>query len=195
MVRCSLSILAAPRRVSRLVINLAAFQLGWFSCVIGAANGYPLLGLIVVVGVVAVHLGLATQPRRELALIALAGMLGAVFDSTLVRTGWLMYADGMIWDGTAPYWIVAMWLSFATTLNVSLRWLRGRAWAALLFGAVGGPISYLAGARLGALEFVRPGEALSALAVGWALVTPCLVLLSRRLDGVRVPSDLVRQHG
>jgi hypothetical protein len=180
--------------VSRTLINLAAFQAGWFSCVLGAANGYPLIGPLVVFVVVAIHLAMAAQPERELMLILLAGMLGAMLDSALVRTGWLTYPNGVIWAGTAPYWIIAMWLSFATTLNVSLRWLRGRSWAALTFGAVGGPISYLAGARLGGLEFVKQGVALAALAVGWALVTPLLVVLSQRLDGVQARSYAVHRH-
>ena len=180
--------------MSRIVINLAAFQAGWFSCVLGAANGYPLLGPVVVLVVVAVHLVLAAQPRRELVLIVVAAVLGVTFDSALVRSGWLTYANGIFWAGTAPYWIVAMWLSFATTLNISLRWLRGRAWAALIFGAVGGPISYLAGARLGALEFINQGAALTALGVGWALVTPVLVALSERFDGVQEQADAIHQH-
>ena len=175
--------------MTRLVINLVAFQVGWFGSVLGAANGYPLAGLVVVAAVVALHLGLSAEPRRELALIAVAGMLGAIFDSAMARTGWLIYANGMIWDGIAPYWIIAMWMSFATTLNVSLRWLRGRIWAALVFGLIGGPISYLAGEQLGALQLVHTAAAVIALAVGWALVTPLLILLSQRLDGVQAPQQ------
>jgi len=180
--------------VSRTLINLVAFQAGWFGCVLGAGSGYPLIGLLVVLVVIAIHLAMAARPERELMLIVLAGMLGAMLDSALLRTGWLAYPNGMIWAGTAPYWIVAMWLSFATTLNVSLRWLRGRPWAALTLGAVGGPISYLAGARLGALEFAKQGAALAVLAVGWALVTPLLVLLSQRFDGVQSRPGPVRRH-
>lgn len=180
--------------MSRLLVNIAAFQVGWLCCVLGAAGGYPLAGPLVVGFVVATHLALAARPMRELSLIVLAGMLGAAFDTVLVRTGWVEYANGAIWPGTAPYWIVAMWLSFATTLNVSLRWLRGRVWAALTFGALGGPAAYLAGASLGALELAEQGTALAALSVGWALVTPCLVWLAQALDGTRIPQVGLHQH-
>jgi hypothetical protein len=176
------------------VTNVVAFQAAWLSCVLGAANGYPLLGPAVVLVVVAAHLFLAAAPGRELTLIVLAGMLGALLDTALLRTGWLAYANGMIWAGTAPYWIVAMWLAFATTLNVSLRWLRGRMWAAVMFGAIGGPIAYLAGSRLGALDIVGHGAALAALCVGWALVTPLLIGLSRRFDGMRAQPTAVSRH-
>jgi len=194
MVRCALSLLAARRRVSRIVLNITAFQVGWLSCVLGAAKGYPLIGPAVVCGVVALHLTVAARPRSELLLIVLAALLGAVFDTALVRTGWLSYPNGMLLSGTAPYWIVAMWSLFATTLNVSLRWLRARAWAAVTLGAVGGPLSYWVGERLGGLEFVNRGAALAALAVGWASVTPLLIRLAARLDGVQARPDLAHRH-
>jgi hypothetical protein len=180
--------------MNRALINLGAFQAGWFSCVLGAANGYPLLGPYVVLIVVALHLAVATRPGPELLLIAVAGLLGVLFDSALLRTGWLTYSSGVLWATVAPYWIVAMWLAFATTLNVSLRWLRGRTWTALVFGAIGGPLSYLAGARLGGLEFIRPAAALPALAVGWAVVTPLLVWLAAKFDGIHPVADATPHH-
>jgi len=181
--------------MNRVIVNLVAFQVGWFACVLGAANGYPLLGPLMVFAVVMLHIGLAARPRRELALIAFAGVLGALFDSAIVRTGWIAYANGTIWVGIAPYWIIAMWLSFATTLNVSLRWLRNQLWIGVGLGAIGGPVSYLAGEQLGALQLIQTSAALAALAVGWALFIPGLILLSERLDGVQAPSTGVPQHG
>jgi hypothetical protein len=77
--------------------------------------------------------------------------------------------------------MVALWALFATTLNESLRMLQTRPWIAALFGAVGGPLAYYAGAGLGALHFVDPGAMLGALTVGWALATPLLLSLARRL--------------
>jgi hypothetical protein len=180
--------------MNRLAINLLAFQIGWFSCVLGAANGYPLLGPLTCVAVVIVHIWLTTRPLSELALIALTGLLGVVFDSLLLRSGWLSYANGTIWAGIAPHWIIAMWLSFATTLNVSLRWLRGRIGVALAVGAVGGPVSYLAGEQLGALAFVATSEAIAALAIGWGAVLPLLIWLSEQLDVAPASSAKVPQH-
>jgi hypothetical protein len=72
---------------------------------------------------------------------------------------------------------------FATTLNVSLRWLRGRPLLGALLGAVGGPLAYLAGAKLGGIELLEPALALSALAAGWALLLPLLQRLATELDG------------
>jgi hypothetical protein len=180
--------------MSRTLLNIAAFQLSWFGCVLGAVKGYPLLGPAIVSIVVVLHLSLAHRPGRELVLILLAGALGALFDSALVSSGWIVYPNGTIWAGTAPYWIVALWLAFATTLNLSMRWLRGSPWVAALFGAIGGPLSYAAGARLGGLQFVNEAAALGALAIGWAVITPLLVELSRRLDGVQPEPTALHRH-
>ena len=103
-----------------LVINFVAFQLGWFACVIGAANGLPWGGSLVVLAVVALHLARVRRPLPELRLVGLAMALGLVVDSLLLATGWLSYPSGNWLPGMAPYWIVAMWALFATTLNVSV---------------------------------------------------------------------------
>jgi hypothetical protein len=63
-----------------------------------------------------------------------------------------------------------------------MRWLHARlSWAALL-GAIGGPLSYTAAARLGAIGLQKPARALVALAIGWAAITPLLLMLARRWD-------------
>ena len=55
---------------------------------------------------------------------SIGGAIGAAFDSVLAATGLLVYSSGVLFAGTAPYWIVAMWALFATTLNVSMGWMR-----------------------------------------------------------------------
>ena len=166
-----------------LIINFVAFQIGWFACVLGAANEMPLLGPIVVAGVVAIHLSLAPDARLEIGLIMSAALIGIVFDSLLVYAGLLRYPAGTVIAGTAPYWIVALWVLFATTLNVSLRWLRGNILLAGVLGAIAGPLSFLAGSRLGAVEFVQPVVVVAVLAAGWAIFVPLLMELSERFDG------------
>jgi hypothetical protein len=170
-----------------MLLNFIAFQAGWFACVLGAAHGWPWSGTAAALAVVGLHAGRAARPRAELALAALAMAGGAVWDSGLALSGWLQYASAPAaspWTHLAPPWIVAMWALFATTLNVTLRWLRGRWLLAALLGAVAGPLSYLAGVRLGAARLVEPALALGALAVEWSLMLPALVALAPRLDGI-----------
>jgi len=167
-----------------LIINFVAFQVGWFACVLGAANGAPLLGPIVVAAVVVLHLSKSFRPGREALLIGLAGLLGAFWDSALVAAGWIAYPSGAVAANLAPYWIVAMWMLFATTLNVSLRWLRSRFTLAAALGAVAGPLAFYGGAKLGGVTFLDPWAGLVALGIGWAVMMPLLSALSTQLDGM-----------
>jgi hypothetical protein len=167
-----------------MLINFAAFQLGWFACVLGAANDRPWAGTLVVLAVIAIHLLIARRPSLELRLVLSAMVVGLVADSLLLASAWVSYPSGSLLPGLAPYWIIAMWALFATTLNVSMRWLRNGLPLAMLLGAVGGPLSYLAGAKLGAMQLVQPALALSALALIWAFALPLLTLLAGRMDGV-----------
>ena len=149
----------------------------------GGAAGRPWLGVAMVALVVTLHLRWATRPLIELSLLLSVGAIGAVWDGLLAGLGWLVYPSGHIIQWVAPGWIIAMWVGLAMTLNVSLRWLRGRYTAAFFFGLIGGPLAFLAGARLGGVVFPDPVIALSALAAGWSVITPSLVWLASRLDG------------
>jgi len=166
-----------------IVVNFVAFQVGWFACVLGGAYHLPWLGTILVSVIIAVHVSRASRPRAELSLVLLAISIGSVWDSYLVWQGWLEYPSGTLIADTAPHWILAMWGVFATTLNVSLRWLKQRWLIAIVSGAIAGPLAYYAGARLGGVVFTDETTALIALGLGWAVLMPLLMALSQRLDG------------
>lgn len=170
-----------------MLINFAAFQVGWFSSVIGAAQQMPWLGPLALVVVLAIHLRQARRPHTELALIIACGIVGVFFDSLLVIFGWVTYPSGQFSDLVAPYWIVTMWMLFGTTLNLSMRWLKGRSLLAAVFGAVGGPASYIAGQKLGGIVLVDYASAVIALAIGWAVFMPLLLAVAQRFDGISEP--------
>lgn len=167
-----------------VLINFLAFQVGWFSSVLGAARDLPWLGPVVLLGVIAIHLRRARRPDLEIGLILACGIIGTWFDSLLVMTGWVTYPAGQFNAMMAPYWIIGMWMMFATTLNQSMGWLKGRAVLAAVLGGIAGPASYLAGQKLGGIQFQEPVYAMAALAIGWAVLMPIVVELAERLDGV-----------
>ena len=167
-----------------ILVNAIAFQIGWFACVLGGANQMPWLGTLVAAIIVTWHLNRAQWPDRELVLLVAVGLLGAQWDSLLVAAGWLAYPSGTLLTNTAPHWIVAIWVLFAATLNVSLRWLRGRQVLASLLGALAGPLSYYSGAKLGGVVIVEPLFAFVALTIGWAAFMPLLLKLSMYFDGI-----------
>jgi hypothetical protein len=167
-----------------LLLNLVIFDIAWFSSVVGGAREMPWLGPLAVLVALMIHFRAARNLTEEVMLILSCAIIGAVFDSFLVASGWVTYKAGLFSDHLAPYWIITMWMLFATTLNVSMRWLRGKPWLAALFGAIGGPISYLTGEKLGGIVLSNQPAAVAALAIGWAIMMPMLMWLSEKLDGM-----------
>ena len=166
-----------------MLVNIIAFKIAWLSSVVGGANDMPLLGPAVVMVAIALHLRLSEYPVNELLLVLLTGLIGAAVDSVMISAGWLSYASGNLAPGFSPYWIVAMWMLFATTFNVSFRWLRSRILLAAALGAISGPLSYYFGAKLGAVTLNDFSAAMLGLAVGWGALMPALLVLAKRLDG------------
>jgi hypothetical protein len=133
---------------------------------------------------VAWHLSQVERFSTELKLVLLTGLVGGTWDSLLVVFGLIHYPSGSILPWLAPLWIISLWVAFATTFNVCLRWLHGRFWLASVFGLLGGPLAWWAGAGLEALQWVNFPVALVALGLGWALLMPGLIRLAMRFDGV-----------
>ena len=161
-------------------------QAAWFVCVISAAKMAPWIGICLVLVLVAVHVALAARPVDELKFILIMVVIGGSWDSALVFLGLLTYPSGTVISGMAPLWIVAVWALFAAQFNTTYRWLKPRIKLAALLGAIAGPLSFRGGAALHALEFAKPWPAALALAAGWAVLLPLMIVLSRRLDGVRL---------
>ncbi len=157
-------------------LNFVAFQAGWFACILGAANGVPWLGPIVVVAFLAAML--ITRRDRVAFTLRMTGAagLGFIADTILLRIGVLDFGN----DAFSPLWMTALWPNLAATLDSSLGWLSGRYVLAAAFGAVGGPLAYYAGARLGALRLDPSPSAFAAIAFEWLATLPLMLLLTDR---------------
>jgi hypothetical protein len=66
-------------------------------------------------------------------------------------------------------------------------WLKGRPWLASLLGALGGPLSYMAGEKLGGIRLENPEMALLALALAWAVIMPAIAALAQKWNGFEQP--------
>lgn len=161
------------------VINVALFQTVWFAAVLGAARGIPWLGPLAMLPVIAIHLTLLERRRGEIKLLLTAGLLGLIFDTLFVYGGVFTPLQHLFPRPFSPPWMICLWINFAATLNVSMAWLRGRYLLAALFGAIGGPLAYYSGARLGATELLPTTTGLLLLAIGWGAMTPLLVWLAK----------------
>lgn len=167
------------------LVNFALFQLGWFASVLLGASRYHWLGPVVVFAILFFHLRRSPDREAERRLIGYALLIGLVWENLMSLSGLIVYPSGQPFGIFAPVWIIAMWPLLAITLNVSLRWLKGLPAAAVLFGALGGPLAFFAGERLGAAVFPEPFLAMAVLAVGWAVLFPLLMRLATRHDGFR----------
>jgi hypothetical protein len=160
-------------------------QAGWFACVISAARAVPWLGVALVLLLVTIHILRAARPLQEIKLLVSVVVIGAIWESALVYFGLLSYPSGTVVRGLAPIWILALWALFAAQFNTTYKWLKPRPALAALLGAIAGPLSFHAGAALGALRFAKPLPATVALAMGWSVLLLVIIVLSRRWDGVR----------
>lgn len=170
------------RRVLLLVLNLLAFQLAWFACVLSAASNMPDWGIAAVAAAVILQLVVGNAARRDTVLVAVAMVIGLAWDTLMARFGVVEYASPGPFAGFAPAWILALWALFATTLREPLRWLHGRWSLAVVLGGVGGAMSYWGAVRLGAGRFPDFARSMAVLAAGWAVITPILVEFARWLD-------------
>jgi len=173
------------RTLFRKVVNLLLFQVAWFAAVLGAAGGAPWLGPLALIPVLGVHLALQQDRSGEVKLILSAAAIGFLFDTLMVATGTFTPVQSLLPRPFSPPWMVSLWMNFAATLNVSLSWLLGRYRLAAVFGAIGGPLAYYGGAKLGATEALPSPAGMVILAVGWAVMTPLLAWLAERLKNER----------
>jgi hypothetical protein len=161
-------------------------QVGWFVCVISAAKGSAWIGVTLAMVLVTIHVLSAARPREELKLLASVTAIGATWEFALVSFGLLAYPSSTAIPGVEPLWLPALWALFAAQFNTTYRWLKTRVSVAALLGAIAGPLSFRAGAALGAVRFAKPWAAAVTLVIGWAVLLPVVTVLSRRWDGVRL---------
>jgi hypothetical protein len=162
------------------LVLFLALQGGWWGAAAGAAHGLPLAGPLLVAPLLWMQSRtLARAQRRRLARdAALLALVGTALDSLQMAAGTVRFA-GAWTPWLAPLWITALWAQFATALPALARSTAGRAWPLAALGALGGPLAYWGGVRLGAATFpAGAAVAAAALAVQWAIALPLAVRLS-----------------
>jgi hypothetical protein len=165
----------------RLLYNILSLQVGWFACILAASYGLHLLGPLVVLGLLVIHLSTSDNRRREVLLLLTAGLLGTILDSILLSTGAIAFPSEWAGGLVPPLWMTALWMNFAATVNVSMRWLNGRYPLAVLLGAISGPMAYYAGAKLGAVSLTASWS-LIGIGLEWAVAMPVLLLVNHQLS-------------
>ena len=158
----------------RLIGNAVLFQIGWAACIFGARHP---AWLLLALGCLALHVAWAPVRIRECRQLLKIAACGWTLDSLLLNLGVFDFGEPR-W--VLPGWLAMLWLLFASTLRQSLAWTASRLWLAALVGALGGPLSYYAGARLADVGLPYGlWPSLALLAILWALLLPALHRVAR----------------
>ncbi len=182
-----------PVRDSSLV-NYVFYQVGWFACVLGASWHRPWAGFAVGLLLLVAHFVLSSRPERDLKLVVVAVVAGLIVELMLIATGTYRFTSGTVVAALPPAWLLLMWAQFATTFPFSLKPIVMKPVAAALFGAIGGPLAFVAGQGLGAVTLLPPVSlSLLRLAVSWGIAMTVLSAVAReelRREGSLASPDI-----
>ena len=169
------------------IVSLGLFQVTWFACAFGAARGTALPGLLAAAVLVLWFVATSARRGNALVLLILSGCVGLAGETALLALGLLAYAAHWPVAGLAPAWIVALWIAFGATLAPFARMLGKRPMLlSIPLGLFLAPLSYLGGARIGAIAFPEPAlGGLMATGVLWAMALPLLMAAHLRLGDPR----------
>ncbi len=160
-------------------LNFVLFQLLWPCCIFGVQYRQMWPAIAVAIALAVVTLRPSTRKDNDLTYLCLCLGAGFLIDSLLAGGGWIDYFYDFGIDAVAPWWIVLLWAGFALTLNHSLLWLMLKpliGWPLLLIGA---PLSYLAAARIGAIDVREPWLALPLISLAWGALYAVLRVIHR----------------
>jgi len=165
----------------RLFLNAFGFQTAWWACIAGIGHGLEIPAILYGLVLASIHIAFAAQPQQEIKLAVIALALGIAIDSLLQAASIIHFYGGSL-AFFSPFWLWLLWVLFAMTLNASLAFLQAKPlWLSALAGLVFGPLTYYAGAQLGAASFNASLIHLAALAVTWMIALPFLVYLAKQL--------------
>lgn len=163
-----------------IIINAVLFQILWFSCVVGGAK--ELLWPSILAGIILATWQLQAKNRHQtdVCLILAALIMGLIIDTAWTVFGVLEFAGARVIDPIAPVWILILWVGFSLTVNHSMSWLNSKFYLPAAVGFIGGPMSYLAGLRLGAVDYLMSPWIVSLLlGIVWAIALTILVKISQ----------------
>lgn len=161
-------------RLSLIVMNFIIYQVNWLLMVFGQ-NSFLWLALLLI----GFHLLLLPEPARDIVLMVVVTCCGVILDGLLKIFGFFSFSADF-WP--IPLWLIVIWMSLGLLPNHSLGWLKGRWVLSALLGAVGGPLAYWAGVRLGVASFNWPLlPSLLLLALLWACFWPLVMFIASRI--------------
>ena len=153
------------------------FYLGWFGCVFLASEAHSITTLLFPLILVVFLFYRRLLSARLFLLSSLFSVLGILFDSQLIRFGYVEVVAGTSFF--IPLWLVSIWLLFSFSMTQLGSWWRIPIWLGSILGFVIGPLSYKSGELLHVL-FFNGTAGLIIYAIFWALMFPSVLYFTRR---------------
>jgi hypothetical protein len=168
------------KSTSLKILNFVWFQTIWWLVILFRNDAVlPVIGLII--------LWLVFSPKRvqDIKLMSMVLIIGTVTDALLTVFGIFIFDETntlvALWP--IPIWLSLLWAAFAGTVYHSLTMFKGRTLLAALGGAVFAPLSYIAGAKFGAVELgVSLMWSYIIIAMVWSVIFPLCFYLSMNVD-------------
>jgi len=168
------------------IANFILFQTAWFVTIFSAASDKPYIGVLFTILWMLFHLSVVASKRKsELMLIASAVLIAAIFESTLLISGFISYPEHAVLFTLVPLWMITLWINLALTINHSMSWLKGRYVLSASLAAIAGPLTYAAGERFDAI-ILHGMPSLIAISIIWLFAMPLLFWLSHLLTNINL---------
>lgn len=174
-----------------LILWFGTYKIVWLCCVLGGGvYGYPFTaGLPIVVWTL---LWIAQADDKGVFYTSLVALLyGTIADGLLVAFDVMNFASSAQTKTPSPIWMMALWFGFGSIYKTSLGFLKQRVILLSIIGAIGGPMAYLGGANMNAVE-IASSKTLFMLFIGleWAVALPLLMWSTHRFSSPKRKPDV-----
>ncbi|MCH2204777.1 MAG: DUF2878 domain-containing protein [Lentisphaerales bacterium] len=128
-------------------VNGLLFQAVWFTCILGST----VAAVLSTASFLVLHLYMTQKLAKEVQIILVTVLLGFSVDMAFSTAGFIQFQE----NGAFPYYLLCLWLAFATTLYHSSSKLLSSNLIALIGGALA-PLSYFAAQNMGKVSYTAP---------------------------------------
>lgn len=161
-------------------VNAMLFNVVWIACVAGSSKQLIWPAMLSCFILAVYQLIPQNRHPTDVKLVAASILLGLIVDTIWVQLGYMDFTDKRPISSVAPGWIIILWVGFALTINHSLKWLKAHPFLPALTGAIAAPVTYYAGIKLGAVEYIASTMSVSiGLALAWGISLTILVHIAR----------------
>ncbi|WP_133407962.1 DUF2878 domain-containing protein [Parashewanella tropica] len=133
-----------------MLYNLLIFSILWLACVVFGNAAVPFVVLF------SVLYFFKNKSILDLNLILFIVVVGGLADNILMHLDVIQYRHYSAFEHNSsviPFWMWAIWLSFAISVKPFLQWLSQSVWLQLLFAITAPATAYLIAQQLGAMSF------------------------------------------